>query len=154
MLEEKIYADYLSALKNRDKHQIEFLSFIRSELKNMAIQLRKDKLTDEEVISVLHKQKKRLEEVKETISLSGKEEFMDKIEKELELIYRYIPKPLSEEELLEIIDKKISELQALSLKDMGRVMKEVLAEVGVRADSKKVADLVKNKLSMLERGGI
>lgn len=147
MLEEKIYQDYLIALKNRDKEKTDFLSFIRSELKNYAIQLRKGKLSDEEVLIILNKQKNHLEETKESIISSGREELVNKVNKELSLIEEYLPKPLSESELLEIIDRKISETSAKSLKDMGRVMKEVLAEVGVRADSKKVSELVKNKLS-------
>ncbi|MCM8779135.1 MAG: GatB/YqeY domain-containing protein [Candidatus Omnitrophica bacterium] len=148
MLEEKIYQDYLQALKIREKEKIDFLSFIRSELKNFAIQLRKDKLNDEEVLTVLHKQKKRLEETKESIRDSGRPDILDKIKREEELLNTYLPQALSEDELLEIIERKILETKATSLKDMGKVMKEVLAEVGVRAEAKKVSELVKYKLTI------
>ncbi|MCM8783823.1 MAG: GatB/YqeY domain-containing protein [Candidatus Omnitrophica bacterium] len=147
MIEEKIYKDYLLALKERNKHHIEFLSFVRSELKNFAIQLRKDKLSDEETLSVLSKQKKRLEEAKESIANSGRQELIDKVDEELVILKTYLPLPLSDEELSAIVKRKILETQATSLKDMGKVMKEVLAEVGVRADSKKVSALVKESLS-------
>lgn len=149
MLEEKIYQDYLQALKNREKEKTDFLSFIRSELKNFAIQLRKDKLSDEEVLTVLHKQRKRLEESGETIKLSKRQDMIDKIERELALLKTYLPQPLNESELRELIARKIEETQATSLKDMGKVMKEVLAEVGIRAEAKKVSELVREKLSVL-----
>lgn len=147
MLEEKIYNDYLLALKERDRHKIEFLSFIRSELKNLSIQLRKDKLSDEDVLSVLNKQRKRLEETKESVISTDRHDLIEKVDKEISLLNEYLPLPLTEAELIKIIEEKIQETNALSLKDMGKIMKTVLAEVGLRADPKRVSELVKNKLS-------
>lgn len=146
MLEEKIYQDYLAALKARDRHKIDFLSFIRAELKNACLDLRKDKLDDNEVLVVMHKQKKRLEETRQSISSTTRTDLLENTEKELALLNEYLPRPLEESELLEIITQTISEVGASSMKDMGKVMKEVLAKVGLRADSKKVSDLVRNKL--------
>lgn len=95
----------------------------------------------------MNKQKKRLEETKESIISSGREEVIEKVNKEISFLEEYLPKPLNDVELLGIIEKKILETQASSLKDMGRVMKEVLKEVGLRADSKKISELVKHRLS-------
>lgn len=147
MLEEKIYEDYLKALKGRDKHRTDFLSFIRAELKNSAIELRKEKLEDNEVLSVLNKQRKRLEETKQDISTSGRADLIESADKELSLLHQYLPQPLTEKELSEIIERVISQTGAASIKDMGKVMKDVLAQTGVRADSKKASDLVRNKLA-------
>ncbi len=147
MLEEKIYEDYLKALKERDKHRTDFLSFIRAELKNSAIELRKEKLEDNEVLSVLNKQRKRLEETKQDISTSGRADLIESADKELSLLHQYLPQPLTEKELSEIIERVISQTGAASIKDMGKVMKDVLAQTGVRADSKKVSDLARNKLA-------
>ena len=83
MLEERIYRDYLQALKDKDRHRIEFLSFIRAELKNVAIELKKDKLQDNQVWEVLKKQKKRLSEIKETALSSNRSDVLRAIEKEL-----------------------------------------------------------------------
>ncbi len=147
MLEEKIYKDYLEAFKGKNKQRAVFLNFIRAELKNLAINLRKDKLDDQEVLTVLKKQKKRLEETRQSIVSSGRSELLKDTEKELAILEAYLPEPLTESELLESIDRAISQTGATSIKDMGKVMKEVLAEAGVRADAKKVSELVKDKLS-------
>ena len=149
LLEEKIYKDYVEALKSRDKEKIDFLSFIRAELKNAAIGLRKDKLDDDEALAVIKKQKKRLEEAKESTIPSGRADLIKSIERELAILDSYLPPPLEESQLIVIIDEVISAIGATSMKDMGRVMKEVLGKVGVRAEAKKVSELVKNKLSSL-----
>ena len=147
MLEEKIYQDYVAALKAKDKHKTDFLSLIRAELKNHAINLKKEKLEDDEVLAVLKKQQKRLQDAKESIASSQRQDLIDNIEQELAIVSEYLPEPLQEEELAKIIDSVIAETGASSMKDMGRVMKEVLAKVGAQADSKKVSQLVKDKLS-------
>ena len=147
MLEDKIYQDYVTALKAKNKQTSDFLSFIRADLKNAAIDLKKEKLDDDEVLGVLKKQKKRLQDSRESIVASGREDMLKSLEAELKIIDSYLPAPLEESELIAIIDEVIKSTGASSFKDMGRVMKEVLAKVGVRADSKKVSELVKNKLS-------
>ncbi|MEI8348567.1 MAG: GatB/YqeY domain-containing protein [Candidatus Omnitrophota bacterium] len=146
MLEEKIYKDYIEALKAKDKHKTVFLSFMRAELKNSALALKKDKLEDNEVLAVFKKQKKHLEETKETISSSGRVDAISEVERELSLLDEYLPVSLSDSELTVIIDQVITEIGATSVKDMGRVMKQVMATAGARADAKKVSDLVRKKL--------
>ena len=147
MLEEKIYQDYVEALKAKNKSKTDFLSLIRAELKNQAIDLKKEKLEDPEVLAVLKKQQKRLQDTKESISSSQRQDLLEDVERELAILNEYLPPALSEEELSKIIDEVIAETGASTMKDMGRVMKEVLARVGAQADSKKVSQLVKNKLS-------
>ncbi len=147
MLEERIYKDYLTALKNREKHTADFLSFIRAELKNFAIDLRKEKLEDLEVIKVLKKQKKRLQETKENILKSERKELLKTIEEEIAILDRYLPRPLKDGEVEAIVEEVIKDIGATSLKDMGKVMKEVLAKVAERAEAKKVSEIVKRKLS-------
>lgn len=147
MLEEKIYKDYIEAFKKRDKKKSGFLSFLRSEFKNAAINFRKDKLDDDEALTVINKQKKRLAEAKEIIASSGRQEALGDIEKELELLDEYLPKPLTQEELIVIVDEAIACLGVSSLKDMGKVIKEVIAKTGPRADGKTVSQLVKDNLS-------
>ena len=147
MLEDKIYQDYTQALRAKDKQKRDFLSLIRADIKNQAINLKKDKLEDGEVLAVLKKAQKKLQDAKESITKSGRSDLIEGLEKELAILEQYLPKPLEEAQILEIINRVISETSACSMKDMGKVMKEVLARVGVRADSKKVSSLVKEKLT-------
>jgi len=147
MLENKIYQDYTQALRDKNRQKIDFLSLIRSDIKNQAISLRKNKLEDTEVLSVLKKAQKKLQDAKESIVKAERTDLLEDIEKELIILSKYLPKPLAENELIEIIDTTINKISASSIKDMGQVMKEVLAKTGVRADSKTVSNLVKTKLS-------
>ncbi|MFA5271773.1 MAG: GatB/YqeY domain-containing protein [Candidatus Omnitrophota bacterium] len=147
MLEDKLYKDYVEALKAKDREKSGFLSFIRAELKNNAITLKKDKLEDAEVLNVLKKQKKQLEETKETIKDSQRDDLLQSLLKEITILNEYLPKPLADDELASITEQTIKELGASSMKDMGRVMKEVVAKVGAAADSKKISEIVKIKLT-------
>jgi uncharacterized protein YqeY len=147
MLEDKIYQDYVSALKAKDRPKSDFLSFIRAEIKNTAIELKKGKLEDNEVLTVLKKQKKRLEESKESILPSGRADLIEGVEKELSLLGGYLPQELSETELLLIIEGIITATGATSIKDMGKVMKEAITQAGARTDAKKISELVRLKLS-------
>ena len=147
MLEERIHNDYIAALKSKDKHKSGFLSFIRSDLKNKAIYLKKENLDYEEVLSVLQKQKKRLEDTKESIEKSGRTELLQEVTIEFSILAEYLPKALSESELIAVIDEVITATGASSMKDMGAVMKEVRSRVGAKAEAKKVSELVKQKLT-------
>lgn len=149
LLEDKIYKDYVGALKARDKSKSDFLSFIRAELKNKAISLKKEKLDDAEVIGVLNKQKKRLEETKESISSSSRKELIENVNNELAVLEKYLPEPLDDESILKIIEESILEIGASSIKDMGKVMKQVLAKTSGKADSRKISEIVRQKLSSL-----
>ena len=146
MLEDKIYQDYIQALRAKDRQRRDFLSLIRADIKNQAINLKKDKLEDDEVLAVLKKAQKNLQDAKESIVKSGRTDLLEGLEKESAILSEYLPKPLEEAQILEIVNAVISELSASSMKDMGKVMKEVLVRVGVRADSKMVSNLVKEKL--------
>jgi len=146
MLEDKIYQDYTQALRAKDRQRRDFLSLIRADIKNQAINLKKDKLEDDEVLAVLKKAQKNLQDAKESIVKSGRTDLLEGLEKESAILSEYLPKPLEEAQILEIVNAVISELSASSMKDMGKVMKEVLVRVGVRADSKMVSNLVKEKL--------
>ncbi|MDD5194760.1 MAG: GatB/YqeY domain-containing protein [Candidatus Omnitrophica bacterium] len=147
MLEERIYKDYVEALKSRNKEKSDFLSFIRAEVKNAALELKKNKLEDNEVLTVLAKNKKRLEDAKSTLGASSAGDFLEKTEKEIVILSEYLPKKITDSELSLIVEEAVKAMGASSIKDMGRVMKEVLAKVGVTADSKTVSDMVKKRLS-------
>ena len=151
MLEDKLYKDYVEAMKAKNRQKSDFLSFVRAELKNTAINLKKDKLDDAEVLNVIKKQKKQLEEAKETIKDGQREEARQALIKEIAILEEYLPKQLSESELTSVIEQVIKDTGAASMKDMGKVMKEVVAKVGAAADSKKISDIVKAKLTPQSR---
>lgn len=147
MLEDKIYQDYVTALKAKEKEKAQFLSFLRADLKNMAKSLKKDKLDDDQALGVLKKQKKRLLESKEFIEKSQREDLLKKVNLEISIVDGYLPQPLAKEEVIKVVDEVIAKIGASSMKDMGAVMKQALEKLGQRAEAKEVSQIVKSKLS-------
>jgi len=146
-LEEKILNDFNVARKNRDERRISTLSFLRAQLKNAAIEKRKDKLDDPEVIAIIKKLVKQREDSIEQFKKGNRDDLVDKETQEKEILISYLPEMLSEEELSNIVDDVIKELGVEDLKGMGKVMKEVIARAEGRADNKKLSELVKAALS-------
>ena len=150
MLEDKIMSDFKEAMKNKEALKQSALSFLRSQLKNIAIEKKKDKLDDSDVIAVIKKQvKQRLDSI-ENFKNGGRTDLVEKEEKELKILKAYLPEELSPDELEKIIDEAISSTGASSIKDMGRVMKEVMVKASGRADNKLLSELVKSKLTKNE----
>jgi len=147
LLEEKILNDYREAMKSKDAIKSSCLSFLRAEMINVAIEKRKKLLDDNEAIAVIKKQIKQHQDAIEQFQKGERLDLADKETKELEVLKSYLPAQLSSEEIKKIIEEVIAGIGAQGLKDMGKVMKEVMAKIGQSADGKLVSDLVKEKLS-------
>jgi len=104
-------------------------------------------LSDEEVLAILKKEQKRLEDNRSSFNDSGRKDLLQGLEFELAILAQYLPKPLGDEELLGIIKEIIAQQGASSMKDMGKVMKKVLEKVGLEANAKQVSALVKAELT-------
>ena len=150
MLEEKILNDYKEALKSKDKIKSSILNFLRANLMNLAIRLKKKSLDDNEVISEIKKLVKQHQDSIEQFKKGQRDDLVAHESQELEILKSYLPPELSLDEINKIIDEVISQIQAKGLKDMGRVMKEVMAKIASRADGKAVSGLVNRKLSEIQ----
>ena len=104
-------------------------------------------LKEEEELQVLHRERKRRAEAADAFHSAGREEQAAKEEQELEIIEEFMPEPLAEEELERIVDNAIAETGATSLRDLGRVMADVMPQVSGRADGGAVSQLVREKLA-------
>ena len=145
-LEERLVEEMKQAMKSNDKLKLSTIRMIRSALKNKEIDLRK-KLEDEDIVKVIQAMMRKGEESVEQFETGGRMDLVEKEKSEIEIMKSFLPKPLSQEEILEIIDQSIQETQASSLKDMGKVMKSVMPKIGGKADGKLINQLVKEKLS-------
>jgi uncharacterized protein YqeY len=145
-LEERLVEEMNQALKSSDKLRLSAIRMIRSALKNKEIELRK-KLEDEQVVKVIQAMVRKGEESVEQFQAGGRMDLVDKEKKEIEILKSFLPQPLSQEEILKIIDQSIQETQASSAKDIGKVMKSVMPKIGGKADGKLVNQLVKERLS-------
>ena len=141
----KINTDLMNALKSGDKFKLSVLRMLKSALQLESINNKKE-LTDEVVISVLKRQvKQRNDSIKEYEEL-GKDEVVNDLKKEIDIINEYLPEEASDEEIQKVVDDAFQELNPTSMKDMGKVMKFVTEHLA-NADMSKVSTLVKNKLN-------
>ena len=147
MLDEKIYKDYIQAMKDKDAIRSSTLSFLRSQLKNVLIEKRGEKLEDADVIVAIKKQVKQRRDSIEQYGKGGRQDLVDKETKELEILKSYLPQEMPAEELKKIVAETVKSVNAASMKDMGNVMKALMPKVAGRADNKMVSELVKNALS-------
>ncbi len=104
-------------------------------------------LKDDEELQVLQRERKRRTEAAEAFRDAGREEQASQEERELDVIEEFMPEPLAEEELERIVDDAIAETGATSLRDLGRVMADVMPQVAGRADGSTVSQLVREKLA-------
>jgi len=146
-LEDKINQDYVKAMKARDSFTSSVLSFLRAQIKNVKVDKRLETVPDEDVISVIKKQAKQRQDSITQFKAGGRNDLAEKEEKEFIVLKSYLPVEMPVEELKAIIEEVISASQAASIKDMGRVMKDVLGRTAGRADNQTVGALVKERLT-------
>jgi len=147
MLNEKIFNDYKEAMKARDSLKSSVLSFLRSDMLNLATAKKKDKLDDLEIVTVIKKQIKQRQDSIEQFTKGARLEMADKEKKELDILKNYLPPELSVEEIKRLIEEVVITIGANGVKDMGRLMKELTQKTAGKADGRLVSDLVKQRLS-------
>jgi len=145
-LEERLVDEMKQAMKANDKLRLSTIRMIRTAIKNKEIEQRK-KLDDDVILKVIQGMVRKGEESIEQFKLGGRMDLVEKETKEIEILKSYLPKPLSQEEILEIIDQTIEETHASSLKDLGKVMKSVMPKLGGKAEGALINQLVKERLS-------
>jgi uncharacterized protein YqeY len=142
----QINADINEALKSGNKFELSVLRMLKSEVQNAEI-TKKEELNDDEITSVIKKQVKIRKDSKTEYENYDRTDLAQGLEKEIEILSKYLPEELSEEAIFKIIDEVISETGAADIKSMGTVMKTVAEKCGASADMSLVSKLVKEKLS-------
>ena len=130
----------------RDDARRDALSLLLSALRSAEKELQRS-LSEDESLQVLQRERKKRVEAMQAFDEAGREEQADREEFELDVIEEFMPDPLSEEELEEVVDNVIAEVGATSLRDLGRVMADVMPQVSGRADGSTVSQLVREKLA-------
>jgi uncharacterized protein len=134
------------AMVARDQERRDALRLILSSLRSAEKELQR-LLHDDEELQVLQRERKRRLEAAEAFRGAGREEQALGEERELAVLEEFMPAPMSEDELEEIIDDAIAEVGATSIRDLGRVMADVMPQVSGRADGSVVSQLVREKLA-------
>jgi uncharacterized protein YqeY len=134
------------AMKAKASERLSTIRLIRSAIKNREIDTREE-LDDQEVIAILGTLVKQRKESAQVYRDNQRPELAEKEEAELQILQEFLPEPLSEGELVALIDEIVAELGASSMRDMGPVMKLVGERALGRADGKQASQLVKARLA-------
>ena len=142
----RIEDEVKSAMLARDAARRDALRLILSSLKSAEKDLQRP-LSDEEELQVLQRERKKRVEAAEAFRGAGRDEQAANEDFELAVLEEFMPEPLSEDELERIVDDAIAENKATSMRDMGRVMADVMPQIAGRADGSAVSQLVREKLA-------
>jgi uncharacterized protein YqeY len=143
---ERMEREVKDAMLARDNVRRDALRLLLSSLKSAEKELLRP-LSEDEELQVLQRERKKRIEAADAFHAAGREEQAEKEEVELEILEEFMPEPLGEEDLERIVDDAIAENKATSMRDMGRVMADVMPQIAGRADGSAVSQLVREKLA-------
>jgi len=148
MLIEKIDSDLKKAIKEKDAPQLSVLRLLKTAISNKMIELKVDKLEDNDIIALIRKDIKRHQDSIEQFKKGGRGDLVKKEEEELEVLKSYLPKEASPEEIKEIVKKVIEETNSSGKKDFGKVMKATMERLKGSSDGKTVSSIVNELLGI------
>lgn len=146
MLKEKLLEDLKNSMKEKNVVRKNVIQMVRAAI----LQVEKDKqieLDDEQIISIIAKESKKRKDSLVEYEKSGREDLINEIKEEIDILTEYLPKQLSFEEVEVIVKEVIAEVGATSMKDMGKVMKVAKEKIGASSDGKTINEVVKKCLS-------
>lgn len=145
-LKEQIPEDLKNALRNKKILELSVLRMLQAALKNKEIDNKKEALTDEVVISVVGAEiKKRRDAVREFEKVN-RPDAADQEKAEIEILMKYMPQQMSEDEIRDVVKSAVEETQAESMKDIGKVMKALMPKVKGKAEGSIVNKIVRELL--------
>jgi uncharacterized protein YqeY len=142
----EIEGEIKEAMKARDAERRDALRLIVNALKSSEKELQRP-LSEDEELQVMQRERKRRIEAAEAFRTGGHEDRAEAEERELAILEEFMPEPLSEDEIEEIVDDAIAEVGAASMADLGRVMADVMPQIAGRADGSQVSQIVREKLA-------
>jgi uncharacterized protein YqeY len=144
-LKDRIKNDLKEAMRTKDTAKRDTLRNLQAAIKQIEIDERRE-LSDSDVEAILMKYAKQREDAKAQFASASRDDLVAKEEAELAIVKSYLPEPLNDDELKEILQSVISEVGASSMKDMGKVMGKAKAQIGSRADGGRINKIVKEIL--------
>ncbi|MFH1656421.1 MAG: GatB/YqeY domain-containing protein [Candidatus Nealsonbacteria bacterium] len=136
----------LSAILNKEKEKIYKISQEEAELNEQEI-VKKSNLTDEEVLEIIFSEAKKVKESILEFEKGGRNDLVEKEKKDLEILQRYLPKQMSSDEIEQIVKIAVEKVGASEIKDMGKVMAEIMPKIKGKADGNKVNRIVRELLN-------
>lgn len=146
-MKETVLADMKEAMKNQETVKLSALRFLQAAIKNREIEVRPATITDQDVLAVVKKICNQHKDSIEQYTKASRQDLVDQEKAQLQIIEGYLPKQMPRAELEKIISDVIAETKASSVKDMGAVIKGVIAKTAGAADNKIISEIVKSKLA-------
>lgn len=146
-LKEQLQNDWKAALKARESFKASVLNMAKAAILNEEKNNKGSNLDDEQVITVLSKEVKMRRDAIIEFEKGNRQDLVESNNQEIEILLKYLPQQLTENEILEIVTNAVKEMDAKGMKDMGKVMSIVNPKTKGRADGKLVSQMVKNCLS-------
>lgn len=146
MNKETLEADLKNAIRSKDEVQKRTLRMALTAIKLAEID-RRDSLDEPTILGIIQREVKSRHETIEEAKRAGRDDLLVSTLAEIEVLRVYLPQPLGEDELTELVQRAIEEVGASASQDMGKVMKALLPQIQGRADGKTVSDLVRGLLS-------
>ena len=143
---QELEGEVRDAMLARETDRRDALRLILASLRSAEKDLQRP-LSEDEELQVLQRERKRRSEAAEAFRAGGREEQALKEETELAILAEFMPAPLSEDDLERIVDDAIAETGATNIRDMGRVMADVMPQIAGRADGSAVSQIVREKLA-------
>ena len=147
-MRERILNDLVAAMKNKDKEVLAVLRMVKGAIQLEEIN-KKQQLNDEDIISVLSKQIKTRKESIVEFEKAGREDLITQTKGEIEILSKYMPEQLSEEEVLKVIDEAFDTVKPEKPSDMGKLLGFVTPKLKGKADMGFVSKTIKEKLANL-----
>jgi hypothetical protein len=144
-LKERLERELLSAMKSKNDVRKRTIRMAISNIKLAEVEKR-DKLDDTSIMALIHKEIKTRHETIEDARKGNRENIVKEAEAEIAVLLEFLPKPLSENELIDLTKSVINELNATSMKEMGAVMKEMVQRVEGRASTDQISRVVRDLL--------
>lgn len=145
---EKLKTDMIAAMKAKEKEKLAVIRAVKAGMDQEHID-KKREINDELLIEVVNKQVKQRKEAIEEFSKAERMDLVEKNKSEVEVLMNYLPKQLTQEEIIEILNKVFEEVNPTSQKDMGKIMGTITPLIKGKADTKEVSNMIKDRLSNL-----
>jgi uncharacterized protein len=145
-LKEKLLDDLKAAMKEKNEARLGAIRFLQAAVKYKEIELRPNAITDDDIVKVVKKVTSQLKDAITQFESAGRNDLADKEKAQLTVIGAYLPQEMSREKLEQLVSDTIRDLNAKTIKEMGAVIKEVIARAKGSADNKLVSELAKAKL--------
>lgn len=146
VMKERILNDLKEAMKQKDKELLSVIRMVKGAIQMDEI-AKKRELNDDEVIAIISKQIKTRKESIAEFEKAGRDDLKNQTQSEIDILMRYMPEQMSEEEVLRVIDQAFETVQPTSMKDMGKLMGVITPQVRGKADMGFVNKTIKERLS-------